>query len=109
MSTPKKPQDKCAKSDESLYRAVESPLLHAPLLHRPLFHTIVRRFLRDDDIVDVALAQSRRRDANEPALFLELFQRARAHITHSAAQPAHKLVGQPAQRSFIRDASFHPL
>src|SRR5919109_3061073 len=104
MSTPKKPQDKCAKSDESLYRAVESPLLHAPLLHRPLFHAIVRRFLRDDDVVDVALAQSSRRDANEPALFLEFFQRTRAHVAHSAAQPANQLVGQRAKWSFIRNA-----
>src|SRR5215467_8341120 len=60
----------------------------------PLFHAVIRRFLRDNHVVDVALAQSRRRHANEAALFLELFQRARAHIAHSAAQPANKLVGQ---------------
>ena len=63
---------------ESHCGRMEWPLLHASQLHRSLFHTprssfhtIVRRFLRDDDVVHVALAQSRRRYANESALFPE--------------------------------------
>src|SRR5262245_14699913 len=61
-----------------------------------LFHAIVRRFLGNNDVVHVALSKSRRCHANEAALFLEFFQRARANITHSAAQSANQLVCQRA-------------
>src|SRR5512145_1189622 len=34
-------------------------------------HPIIRRFLRDDDVVDVAFAKARRADADEAGLSLE--------------------------------------
>ena len=50
---------------------------------RELFETIVRRFLGDDHVVDVRLAQTRRRDANEAGLFLKFFDRATARVAHA--------------------------
>src|SRR5258708_20551748 len=69
-----------------------------------LLHAIVRRFLRDDHVVHMALAQSRRGDSNEPALLAEFFQSGRSHVAHAALQSADELVRQRAQRSFVGHA-----
>src|SRR5438105_13767302 len=74
---------------------------------RALLHAIIRRFLGDDDVVHMALAQSSSSDANEAALLLQFLERARAYVTHPASQPADKLIGHSAQRPFVANAPFH--
>src|SRR5437879_5876687 len=64
---------------------VHPSLFQTTLFHMPLFHPIVRRFLRDDNVMHVALAQSRGGDSNEPALLLELLQRRRTNVAHAAS------------------------
>ena len=70
---------------------------HHPTGKVPSLHAIVRRFFRDDDVVDMALAQSCCCDANEAALLLQFPQRARTNIPHPAAQPSHELICQRTQ------------
>src|SRR5215467_1156246 len=58
-----------------------------------LFHAVVRRFFRNNYIVDMALAKAGSGDADESALFRELRDGARAHVAHAALQPADQLIG----------------
>lgn len=58
-----------------------------------LFHAVVRRFLGNHHIVDVALAKPGSGDANETALFRQLGDVARAHVAHAALEPADQLIG----------------
>src|SRR5260370_1392183 len=73
----------------------------------PLFHTIVRRFFRDDNVMHVALAQSRGGDSNESALFAEFLQCGSSHVAHPALESADELVGQRAKRAFVRHTALN--
>ena len=50
-----------------------------------LTHAVVRRFLRDHDIVNMALMKSRRTDPNELRVLLELGDRRVARVAHASA------------------------
>src|SRR5260370_40758466 len=72
-----------------------------------LFHTIVRRFFRDDNVVNVALAQARSGNSNKSAFLAEFFERARSHVAHAALQSADELICQSPQLALVGHASFH--
>src|ERR1051326_3758701 len=64
-----------------------------PARSRPplLFETVVRRFLRDDYVVDVRLFEAGGADADEARLLLKLFDASAARVAHAGAQAADKL------------------
>ncbi len=63
------------------------------ILHR-LFDPVIGRFLRDDDIVHVAFAQTGGRDAHEACFLLQLRERPATAVAHSGAQSADQLIHQ---------------
>src|SRR5262245_36116512 len=70
--------------------------------------TIVGRFLRDRHVVRVALAEPRRRDADELRV-LHLLDRRRAAVAHRLADAADELVQDRPERPLVRDAALDPL
>src|SRR5215468_12197652 len=72
-------------------------------------HAVVGSFLGDDHVVNVALAQPRRRDLDEPSLGVQLGDRGAAEVAHRRAQPADQLVQRLAQRPLVRDAALDAL
>src|SRR3954449_12314454 len=69
---------------------------------------IVRRLLRDRDVVRVRLAQPRRRDPDE-ARALHLVDRRRAAIAHRLAQAADELVDDVLERALVARPPLDPL
>ena len=59
-------------------------------VRRNLFQAVIRGFPRDDYVVYVTLTQARLRNADELAVFPQLFQICGAAIAHPAAQAAAK-------------------
>src|SRR5713101_728580 len=55
-------------------------------------HPVVRGFARDDDVVNVALAQARSGYAQKARLLAEFLERRGAAIPHPASQSADQLV-----------------
>ena len=70
---------------------------------------IVRGFLRDLDVVRMAFAQARARDADELRLLMQLRNAAAAGITHAGAQAAEHLVDGLGQRPLVRHAALDAL
>src|SRR3972149_11979916 len=73
----------------------EGPASSAPTLliaDRSLVQPVVRSFLRDDDVVDVALTQAGRGDADEAAVPAEFLDGVTAAISHAGSQPPPQLV-----------------
>src|SRR5207237_697607 len=73
-------------------------------LLRELLKSVVRRFLRDDHVVDVRLFEARRADADEARLFLELADCAAAGVAHAGAQAADELRDHLGERALVGDA-----
>src|SRR5258706_11739937 len=72
-----------------------------------ILHAVIRRLLRDRDIVRVALGHARRAHPAEPRVGLQLVDVFRAAISHSGSQSADHLIHEIAQRPAIRNAAFH--
>src|SRR5688572_25840617 len=70
---------------------------------------VVRRFLRDDDVVHVALAEPGRRDPHELRLRLQLGDVRAPGVAHAGAQAAEELVDRRRDRSAIRHAPLDAL
>src|SRR5262245_23146087 len=68
-----------------------------------LFRAVVRRFLRDRDVVHVALAEARGRNPNELRLVLKLRDRRAAAIAHAGAEAADELMDHGGDAAFVRD------
>src|SRR6188768_3757770 len=62
------------------------------VLRSTLLRSVIRGFLRDGDVVDVALAEAGGGDANQLCLLLEPADAAAAAISHPGPQAADKLV-----------------
>src|SRR5678816_3925421 len=77
-------------------------------LESALFHPIIRRFLGDLHVVDVAFTGTRRRDAKQLRLPLQLGNRCTSAVAHSRTEPADELVNHRRHASFVRDATFDP-
>src|SRR6266478_9785818 len=71
--------------------------------------TVVGRFLRDRNIVRMALCDAGRRDAAEAGLFAELLDVAGTAVAHAGAEPADELVNEIAQWPAVRDAALDAL
>src|SRR5581483_4429521 len=69
---------------------------------------IVRRVLRDRDVVRVRLAQAGAGDADEPRL-LHRLDRRRAAVAHRLPEAADELVQHAGERALVRHASLDPL
>ena len=74
-----------------------------------LFHVVVRCFARDDDVVNVRLAEPCAADAHETRVLLQLGDGLAAKVAHAAAQAADQLVDHVAQRSAIGHAALDTL
>src|SRR6266508_2686881 len=70
---------------------------------------VVRRFLLDDDVVHVALAQAGGGDPHEARLLAELLDRLASEVAHAAAEPAGELVERHLDGPLVRDAPLDPL
>src|SRR5262245_18911023 len=70
-----------------------------------LFHPVVGRFLRNLDVVDVALASASGGDPNELGLSLQLRDRGAAAITHAGAKTAYQLVDHGGDAAFMGHAA----
>src|SRR6185437_12931919 len=69
---------------------------------------IVRRLAGHRDVVDMALAQTRRGDLHETAILLHVGDSLVAGVAHRRAQAADKLVNDVADRPLVRHAAFDP-
>src|SRR6266545_421821 len=70
---------------------------------------VVRRFLLDDDVVHVALAQAGGGDPHEARLLAELLDRLAAEVAHAAAEPAGELEERHLDGPLVRDPPLDPL
>src|SRR5204862_6226239 len=66
-----------------------SPASFRDRLFPLLFNRVVRRFLRDPDVVRMALSHARARDPAEPRIPLEFLDRPAPAIAQRRSQPAH--------------------
>src|SRR5512137_247675 len=55
-------------------------------------HPVIRRFLRDDHIVNVAFTESGRRDPDKTGLLPKLLDARAAHVSHARFHTPHDLV-----------------
>src|SRR5438067_324713 len=69
---------------------------------------VIRRVLRDRDVVRMRLAQPRTRDAHEARL-LQRVDRRRAAVAHRLAQAADDLVNDALERSLVGHPALDPL
>ena len=75
--------------------------------HNPaLFHAVIRRFLSNDHVVNVAFPQSRWGNPQEARFPLQLADVARAAVAHAGFQAADQLVDKIGQRAFGRNPPF---
>src|SRR6059036_2203713 len=74
-----------------------------------LLKAVVRRFLGDDDVVDVALLEPGRGDAHETRPRLQLADAPGATVPHARPQPAHELLHHRRQRPLVRDHALDAL
>src|SRR5271170_1485891 len=72
-----------------------------------LLNVIVRSLARDDDVVDVAFAQSGIRDAHKAGFCLQVLDRSTAQIAHAGTQSADELVDHCFKRSAMGHAAFN--
>jgi len=68
--------------------------------------TIVGRFLRNSDVMRVALPHTGSGDLDESRIRAQLLDRSRSAIPHTRSQSAHKLIDERSQRSFERHPAF---
>src|SRR3712207_385073 len=73
----------------------------------PLFEPVVRRLLRDDNVVDVRLLEARGAYANEACVLLELLYVAAARVAHPRAQAADELRGHVGESALVGDAPLY--
>src|SRR2546421_6055240 len=71
-----------------------------------VFHAVIRRFLRNVNIVRMALGHARGRNSAEAGLASQCFNIRSAAIAHARAKAADHLIDKIAQRSAIRHAAF---
>src|SRR5262245_8699205 len=83
---------------------------HLPLLLLAAFvrilDRIIRRFLRDRDVVRMALGHARATHPAESCIAAKTLDVFRAAISHARTQAAHELIDEITQRPTIRHASF---
>src|SRR6185503_5582246 len=70
---------------------------------------VVRRFLGDDDVVDVALLQAGGGDAHEARARLQLTDASGAAIAHARSQAAHELLDHGRERPLVGDHALDAL
>src|SRR5260221_8405223 len=70
------------------------------------FHSVIRRLLRDDDVVHVPFAMARRGHANEPRIALQRPNVGAAAIAHPCPQTADELVDHRSDAALVRDPPF---
>src|SRR5262249_29830180 len=70
---------------------------------------VVRSFLRDDHVVDVAFPESRRRDPDETGLPAEGRHVGGAAVAHPGPQAADELRDERGQRALVGDPPLDPL
>src|SRR6185436_6760670 len=71
-----------------------------------LFDPIIGCFLRDLDVVRVALAQAGAGLADETRFDWKFGDRCRAEVSHSGAQAANELIKMSGDRAGVRHAAF---
>src|SRR5207249_862064 len=74
-----------------------------------LLKAVVRRFLGDDDVVDVALLQAGGGDAHEARARLQLADAGGAAVAHPCAQAAYELLHHGRERPFVRNHALDAL
>src|SRR5262249_50798370 len=103
-SRPAEPRDETAPTLEWT-KGTRPPLVASWLL----LQTIVGGFFGDDDVVHVALAQTRRRHAQEPGAVAHLADGGAPAVAHASAQTADQLIDQLREQSLIRNPALDPL
>src|SRR5688500_5057651 len=76
---------------------------------RRVFAHVIRRFLRNRDVVRVALGHARGADPAEARVFAELLDVIGPAVAHARADAADELVHEIAQRPAVRHAAFDAL
>src|SRR6266571_3204946 len=64
---------------------------------------IIGRLLRDDDIVDMAFAQSSTGDADETGTLAQILDGTTAAVAHARAQPTDQLIHHIGEGAFVGD------
>src|SRR5581483_10734950 len=72
-----------------------------------LLHPVVRSFLGDDDVVDVALAQAGGRDPQETRVALQFANVVRAAVAHTGTQAPNQLIDEFRERTLGCHAAFN--
>src|SRR6266853_4839417 len=75
------------------------------LLNYGLLRSVIRRFLRDRDVVHVALAEPGGGDANHLRVALQVRDVLAAAVAHPGTQAADQLVNHRGDAAFVRDAA----
>lgn len=76
---------------------------------RSSFEAVVRRFLRDDHVVNVALTYARGGDAYELDIPLQVGDRRRAAVPHAHPQATNQLVDHGRNSALVGHATFDTL
>jgi hypothetical protein len=74
--------------DHPISRSPDHPITRSP----DLLHSVIRRFLRDDHVVDVAFTQTRGADADHLRFALQRLDVLAAGVPHPGAQAPHQLM-----------------
>src|SRR5262245_45625189 len=74
-----------------------------------LLGAVVRRFLRDRHVVNVALAEPRRGDADELRVALQLAHAPAAAVAHPRTESADELMDHRGHGTLVGHASLDPL
>src|SRR5216684_497373 len=69
---------------------------------------VVRRFLRNENVMGMALPHRSPAHENEPGLGAQLFNIPRSAITHAGPQTAHQLIDERRQVALVRHPAFNP-
>src|ERR687898_2897972 len=81
----------------------------SPLCRLTSCAPVVRRFLRDRDVVRVALAETRTGDPDEAGVELQRLDRRRAGVAHRLPEAADELVQDLLHRPLVRHTALDPL
>src|SRR5690606_40302497 len=85
------------------------PTASSPITHPLSPHGVVRRLLRDRDVVGVALAEAGGGDADELRPLLERLDGLAAAVAHRGAEAADHLVDDLVEAALVGHAALDPL
>src|SRR6476620_9464089 len=104
-----RPAAPVSASDAATNASARSPFVLVPSSFDKLLRSVVRRFLRDRDVVHVAFAHAGRSDPHQLRVALKRRDVRRSAIAHAGAQAADELMNHRGDRALVLHAALDPL